>query len=119
MKIITIIWLACYYERNEKKLDRYVTSLFPIAIAGIAAYFMFEQPDLGTKIIYGGIIASIYWISPTKKSLKYKTGFIAIGIILLGAIILFGTGKTLLRDRQLERITEFRNPCDKLLYCHK
>lgn len=115
MKIITIIWIACYYERNEKKLDKYVPSLFPIAISGIAAYFMFEQPDLGTTIIYAGIIASIYWISPTKKTLKYKTGFIAVGIVLLGALILFGTGKTLLRDRQLERITEFKNPCDRLL----
>lgn len=115
MKVITIIWLACYYERNEKKLDKYAPSLFPIAIAGIAAYFMFEQPDLGTTIIYAGIIASIYWISPTKKTLKLKTGFIAVGIVLLGAVILFGTGKTLLRSRQLERITEYRNPCDKLL----
>ena len=75
---------------------------------------MFEQPDLGTTIIYAGIIASIYWISPTKKTLKYKTGFIAVGIVLLGALILFGTGKTLLRDKQLERITEFKNPCDNL-----
>lgn len=115
MKVITILWMACYYERKAKKLDKYVSSLFPIAIAGIAAYFIFEQPDLGTTIIYLVIVCSIYWISPVKKSLKYKSGFIAMGIVLLGAIILFGTGGTLLRDRQLERLTEYKNPCDKLL----
>lgn len=115
MKVITILWMACYYERKHKKLDKYVPSLFPIVIGGIAAYFMFEQPDLGTTIIYGVIMCSIYWISPVKKILKYKSGFIAIGIVLLGAIILFGTGGTLLRDRQLERLTEYKNPCDKLL----
>ena len=115
MKVITILWMACYYERKRKKLDKYVPSLFPLAIAGIAAYFIFEQPDLGTTIIYAVIICSIYWISPVKQTLKYKTGFIAIGIVLLGAIILFGTGGTLLRDRQLERLTDYKNPCDKLL----
>ena len=115
MKVITILWMACYYEKKQKKLDKYVPSLFPIVIGGIAAYFMFEQPDLGTTIIYAVIMCSIYWISPVKKILKYKSGFIAIGIVLLGAIILFGTGGTLLRDRQLERLTEYKNPCDKLL----
>lgn len=115
VKIITIIWMACYYDKKNKKLDNYVPSLFPIAIAGIVAYFIFEQPDLGTTIIYLVIVCSIYWISPVKKSLKYKSGFIAMGIVLLGAIILFGTGGTLLRDRQLERLTEYKNPCDKLL----
>ena len=115
VKIITIVWMACYYDKKTKKLDNYVPSLFPIAISGIAAYFIFEQPDLGTTIIYLVIVCSIYWISPVKKSLKYKSGFIAMGIVLLGAIILFGTGGTLLRDRQLERLTEYKNPCDKLL----
>ena len=115
MKVITILWMACYYDKKQNKLDKYVPSLFPIVIGGIAAYFMFEQPDLGTTIIYGVIMCSIYWISPVKKILKYKSGFIAIGIVLLGAIILFGTGGTLLRDRQLERLTEYKNPCDKLL----
>ena len=115
MKVITVLWMACYYEKKSKKLDKYVPSLFPVVIGLIAAYFMFEQPDLGTTIIYCGIICCIYWISPVKNMLKLKTGFIAMGIVLLGAVILFGTGGTLLRDRQLERITEYQNPCDKLL----
>lgn len=115
MKIITILWMACYYERKRKNLDNYVPSLFPIAISGIAAYFIFDQPDLGTFIIYGVIIASVFWISPVKFNLKLKTIFIGVGIILLGAVILFGTGGTLLRDRQVERLTDYKNPCDKLL----
>lgn len=115
VKIITIFYLACYYEKKQKKLDKYSTSLFPFVLVGIAIYFIFEQPDLGTTIIYAIIACSVYWISPVKKILKYKTLAIAAGIILLGAIIIFGTGGTLLRDRQKERLTEYRNPCDKLL----
>ena len=115
VKIITILWMSCYYENKQNNLDKYTASLFPLAIIGIAAYFIFDQPDLGTTIIYGTIAASIFWISPIRKKIKFQTAGIGVGIILLGAIIIFGTGGTLLRDRQKERIDEFRRPCDKLL----
>lgn len=115
MKVITIVWLASYYDKNSKKLDQYIPSLIPLAIAAIAAVLMFIQPDLGTTIIYVGITFCVFWISPVKKELKYKTVFGVIGFAICACIILFSTGKTLLLDRQLERITEFRNPCDKLL----
>ena len=115
MKVITILWMACYYEKKQKTLEKQITCFFPVVIGIIAAIFMFEQPDLGTTIIYAGIVCSIFWISPVKNKLKLKTGFTAVGIILFAAIILFGTGGTLLRDRQVERITDYRNPCDKLL----
>ena len=115
MKVIIIVWLASYYEKNSKKLDKYIPSLFPLAIAALAAVLMFLQPDLGTTIIYVGIVFSVFWISPVKKELKYKTVFGVIGFAVFACIILFSTGKTLLLDRQLERITEYRNPCDKLL----
>lgn len=115
VKVITIVWLATYYDKNKKKLDKYNTSLFPLLIAGVAAVLMFFQPDLGTTIIYAVIVFSIFWVSPVKKDVKYKSVFGIIGFAICAVIILFGTGKSLLLDRQLERITEFRNPCDKLL----
>lgn len=115
VKIITILWIACYYENKQKKLDKYSTSLFPFAIIGIAAYFIFDQPDLGTTIIYLAIAACIFWVSPVRKKIKFQTVGVGLGIILLGIIIIFGTGGTLLRDRQKERIDEFRRPCDRLL----
>lgn len=115
MKVITIVWIASYYDKNSKKLDKYISSLFPLAIAAFAAILMFLQPDLGTTIIYVAIVFSVFWVSPVKKELKYKTVFGVIGFAVFACVILFSTGKTLLLDRQLERITEYRNPCDKLL----
>lgn len=115
MKIITILWISCYYDKKRKGLGRYGPSLLPIGISAIAMYFIFQQPDLGTTIIYAVIICCIYWISPVEKTLKLKTIAGGFGVILLAAVILFGTGGTLLRDRQLERLTEYKNPCDKLL----
>ena len=115
IKVISIVWIASYYDKNSKKLDSYMPSLFPIGIAIIVMALIFIQPDLGTTIIYAFVIASLFLIAPIKKDLKYKTIFAGIGFVVFASIILFGTGKTLLLERQLERITEFRNPCDKLL----
>ena len=115
VKVITIVWMANYYDKHKKNLDKYNTSLLPLGICAIAAILIFLQPDLGTTIIYLVIVFSIFWISPVKKDVKYKSVFGFIGLIICVVIILFGTGKSLLLDRQLERITEFRNPCDKLL----
>ena len=115
IKIITIIWFASYYDKNKKELDKYKSSLFPLCIAAIAAVYIFFQPDLGTTIIYIIIVFAMFWISPVKKNLKYKSVFGILGFVLCAIVILFSAGKSLLLDRQLERITEFRNPCDKLL----
>lgn len=115
VKVISIVWISSYYDRNSQKLDKYVPSLFPLAIAAINALLIFIQPDLGTTIIYVLIVFCLFWISPVSKKLKSKIIFGTLGLIICCAIFLFSIGKSLLLERQLERITDFRNPCEKLL----
>lgn len=115
IKVITIVWMATFYEKKKKDLDKIGTCMFPIGIALLIAILIFQQPDLGTTIIYCAIVASIFFVSPIKKEIKNKIILSIGGFAVLGAFILFGTNKSLLLDRQLERITEFRNPCDRLL----
>lgn len=115
VKIISIVWIASYYEENKDKMDVYMPSLFPLIMIFINAILMFIQPDLGTTIIYLCITLSIFWISPVNKKIKAKTFMAMGGFVLLAIIILFSTGKNLLQERQLKRITEFRNPCSRLL----
>ena len=114
IKVITIVWLASYYEKNQKKLNGYVKSLFPIAICGIIAALIFIQPDLGTTIIYCAIVGSIFLAVPIKKEIKSKTFFSLIGLILFVGIIVVGSGKSILFERQLQRF-DYKRPCDKLL----
>ncbi len=115
LKVITIVWLANYYDQNIKKNDNEMHSLFPLAICGIVFALIFIQPDLGTAIIYVAIVFCIFWISPIKKMIIYKTFLIVVGLIILAGLAVFGVGGKLILSRQLERITEYRNPCDKLL----
>lgn len=114
IKIIVIVWLSCFYEKNKTKLNSYSKNLYPIFICAIIAFLIFLQPDLGTVIIFMSIVAAIFLAVPISKEIKKKTIFGVIGLIIFAAIALIGSGKSLLLERQLERF-DFKNPCDKLL----
>ena len=112
-KIITIVWLARYYEKN-KKMTSYAKSLLPLGICVLITLLIFVQPDLGTAIIYMVIVGTMFLAAPILKEIKVKTVFGVLGLVVFAGIILLGAGKNLLQERQLERF-DFSNPCDKLL----
>ena len=114
IKIVVIVWLSYYYEKNIKKLNTYTKSLFPIVVCLAIAALIFLQPDLGTTIIFGLIVAAIFFAVPIKKKIKAQVTFGIVGLVFFAGVALFGAGKSLLLTRQLERF-DFKRPCDKLL----
>ena len=114
IKVITIVFLANYYDKNKNKSDGWSASLFPIGICAIVAGLIFIQPDLGTTIIYCSIVAIIFLAVPISKEIKFKTVFAALGLIIFGVLALVGAGKGVLLERQVERF-DFIRPCDKIL----
>lgn len=114
IKVISIVFLADYYEKNRKRLKGWGVSLIPIAICGIVAGLIFLQPDLGTTIIYCAVVGIIFLAVPISKEIKLKTVAIVVGLIAFGTMMVLGTGKGVLLERQMQRF-DFRNPCDKIL----
>lgn len=114
IKIITIVFFAYYYDKNQDELNSWGRSLFPITIALGIAGLIFLQPDLGTTIIYCSIVGVIFLAVPIAKEIKYKTVFIVLGLLFFGVIAIVGSGKGILLERQLERF-DFSNPCSKIL----
>lgn len=114
IKVIVIVWLSSFYEKHQKKLNKYSTSLFPICICAVIAFLIFLQPDLGTAIIFTCIVASIFFAVPISKEIKVKTTFGILGLMFFALVAFLGSGKTLLLERQKERL-DFRNPCANLL----
>lgn len=114
VKVITIVFLAYYYDKNQKKLTSWTKSLFPLGIAAIVAGLIFLQPDLGTTIIYCAIVGIIFLAVPISKEIKYKSVFAVIGLVFVAVVTLLGSGKGVLLERQLERF-DFSNPCAKIL----
>ena len=113
-KIISIVWISTYYEKNKHKLKSYFVSLFPLVVCILVALLIFMQPDLGTTVIYLLIVGLMFLAQPIPSEIKRRVIFIAVGIIVLGLLVLSFSGKELIFERQLERLN-ISNPCDRLL----
>ncbi|MBQ8131901.1 MAG: FtsW/RodA/SpoVE family cell cycle protein [Bacilli bacterium] len=114
MKVISIVWLAFYYDNNKNKLNKYTTVFFPIIICLASAILIYIEPDLGTMLIYGTIVAGVFLIQPVDWGIKLKTAGIVLGIGALGVAFMLGTGRNVLIDRQKQRL-DTGSPCEKLL----
>ena len=115
IKVFSIIWLASYYDAKQKSLNSYVTCLYPIFMCGIAAIFIFLQPDLGTFIIYSATIAVIFFAIPMEKNIKNKILMISFGLVFVALLAFSTIGKSIINETQMARITEFSNPCSKFI----
>ncbi len=113
IKIITIVFLAYYYDNFTKKEKSWTKSLFPIGICIVVAFLIFIQPDLGTTIIYSAIVGIIFLAVPISNEIKYKIVFSAVGLFAIATVAII-SGKGVLKERQFERF-DFRNPCEKIL----
>lgn len=112
IKIISIMYLSCFYNRNQDKLDNPLTCLRSLIIPLVIAGLIFLQPDLGTMIIYAVIVASLFFLSKISPNIKKKvfvTGILSVSVI---AIIIVTGGKDILASRQLARF-DIANPCSE------
>jgi len=111
-KIIMIVWMASFYDINRNKLDKYSTSLFPLILCGIIVLLLMLQPDLGTAIIFAGIVGFIFMIVPIDLKIKYKTVLIVIAVAVVGVIVIISKGGNLFFQHQIERFN-FTEPCSE------
>lgn len=114
IKVIFIVWMARFYEVNEKKFSSYTKALFPPAVGFGIFLLIMLQPDLGTAIIFSVIVFCMFLSTPISKSIKIKTLFGIMGLIIFGLLFLITTGGSVLHARQLSRF-DFKEPCSKLL----
>ena len=103
IKIIVIVFLATYYDKNKKKLNKWSTSLFPIGICLIIAGLIFFQPDLGTTMII--CITSFAMFLMAGEDKTHTFGSIAIVLLFLPIAVLAG----ILEPYRFERIKTFLN----------
>ena len=111
-KIIMIVWMASFYDINRNKLNTYKVSLFPLILCAIIVILLMLQPDLGTAIIFAGIVGFIFLIVPIDTKIKYRTIFIVMIAAVVGVVILINQGNSLVFQHQIERL-DFSNPCSE------
>ena len=111
-KVISIIFLACYYEKNKENLDRIWVLIKPIIPVIIIFGLVAIQPDLGTALIIGLITFFIFFSLPMPRKISRKFKMFVGGIGVLVILLFLITGGNFLSDYQLERFN-FRDPCER------
>jgi len=111
-KIVIIVYLSAYYEKNKNNLDNQWNIIKPILFIVIIVSLVAIQPDMGTALIITLITLLIFYAVPIEK--KYRSIFnkIFIGGITIVSLLLITAGGKLLKSYQLERFN-FIDPCER------
>jgi rod shape determining protein RodA len=101
-KILMIIVLANYLAAHQRSLGSLPTLIGAGLLVGPPLVLVMLQPDLGTSLVFGGILAGMLWMSGA--SLRWLTALAA------GTLAMIPIAWTyLLRDYQKARLTDFLN----------
>ena len=99
-KILMIIVLANYLAANQGKLDSLGTILGACVLVGPPLALVMLQPDLGTSLCFGAILAGMLWMSGA--SLRWLSVLAAAVVAMVPVAWTY-----VLRDYQKERLTAF------------
>ena len=111
-KIILIIYMAVYYDKNRKNLDNQWIIIKPILFAIVIVALIAIEPDLGTGIIVMLITLMMFYAVPIDKKNRSIFNKIFIGGIAIVVLLLITAGTRLLKSYQLERFN-FIDPCER------
>jgi len=111
-KIILIIYMAVYYDKNRKNLDNQWVIIKPILFAIVIVALIAIEPDLGTGIIVMLITLMMFYAVPIDKKNRSIFNKIFIGGIAIVVLLLITAGTRLLKSYQLERFN-FIDPCER------
>jgi len=102
-KVLMIIVLANYLASRHHRLDSLRTVLGACVLVAPPWVLVMLQPDLGTSLVFVGILAGMLWMSgASMKWLAALTGAVIAMVPIAWTYIL--------RDYQKERLTSFLNP---------
>lgn len=111
-KVISIVFLACYYDKHKEELDRGWNLVKPIIPVIIIFGLVVIQPDLGTALIIGLISFLIFFSLPMPRKILRKFQVLILGMVACASLVYIATDGKILKDYQKERFN-FRDPCER------
>jgi len=113
-KIVTILLICNLLRRREGEKLRLIRDIVPIvAVAALPTYLIMKQPDLGTALVFIGILLGMLWIGNIRTSFLVVFAGAIIAIIWM-TLWLFHSDYSLLskfvEPHQLTRIQTFLDP---------
>lgn len=102
-KLGVIITLAAFIGERHEEMDRLANFLLSIAIVVVPMALVFQQPDLGTSVVFGAIWLGMVLMSSTRWLYLIGTGLAFIPFSLFA-------WKFLLHDYQKDRLLVSYDP---------
>lgn len=114
VKIFTILLVAHMLSKRQGKKLRLIQDVLPVCLIFlIPILLIIKQPDLGTALVFVGVLLSMLWMGNIR--LRYMFIFISSAVILIGTMIwLYYANNELLskviKPHQMSRIQTFLDP---------
>ena len=112
IKIITIVWLASWFEIRRKALNSKLTIIVPIVAFVFVVFLILQQPDLGTAILYAFIVFFTCLMTRINWKVKLKTICLLVFCGVAGLLILNSYGKQIITETQMTKL-DYKNPCSE------
>ncbi len=113
-KIAIIPLIATYYDKNYKYRKDFKTMMTPMFVAMAVAGSIIFQGDFGTAIIFIGLCALMFFVSPVSNTIKLR--ILGIGIIFASLlfILISAGGGGIIPKEKLERFN-YHDPCSRYI----
>jgi rod shape determining protein RodA len=109
-KLLLIVALAAFMvDRIRRLTDRETTSRM-VLLAVVPAMLVIGQPDLGSGLVYLGILVAVMFIAGTPWTHFAALGGLAAAAIVIVLIAAPAVGVEVLQPYQKDRLTAFLNP---------
>jgi rod shape determining protein RodA len=109
-KLLLAIFLAAFLADRGKRVQEASVPLQAILLAAGPVLLVFVQPDIGTALVYGAVLAAALFVAGVRW-----THLIAVGLVTLVAVLavlwwLPASGVNVLKPYQAQRLTGVFHP---------
>jgi rod shape determining protein RodA len=111
-KLLLVLALAGFVADRGKRIVEARTVLMVVGLAAIPVLLVFEEPDIGSSLVYGAALAGVLFIAGTRW--LHLGALVAAAATMVTFVLWLGPslGVDLLDDYQRERLTAFTDPSD-------
>jgi len=112
VKLLLALFLAGLLAGRARRVGEWRTTAAAVGAASVPTLLVFTQPDIGTALVYGAILAAALFFAGTRWR---DLGVLAAVALVVGATVLWlapSLGIDILAPYQRARITAFLDPTE-------
>ena len=106
-KLILVLVLAALLAERAHQIGTVSLSVLALIVTATPAAVVFLEPDLGTALVYGAILAGILLVAGAPWHHFAVAGGVAVVAALVVLVVLPATGVNVLQEYQVDRLTAF------------